>query len=286
MGASLVASQMAVSQAGDRMMAAGDLAVSIMNLGTAIQSAYAEIAQQGVIAREILFLDSVMALPLRAFQGNYYIWPFKHRAERGVTVVDLTNGNRCDLIYSPWVHTLDAYGAILPLFTLGPDGKTLMTVGLGLDSNKYEKHTKWNTRLPKSSILSYNVDGFYFGKTSKLQELQAQEVRNTGVMKGTLEKTKDIQETDKIHTAAQMGDLDLVRSMLDSGVDVDVRNYDRSGTPLVFAVIGSQVEMVKFLISRGADVNFKSGDSASVLEYAQIFNNEEIIELLKNAGAK
>jgi len=287
MGASLVASQMAVSQAGDRMMAAGDLAVSIMNLGTAIQSAYAEIAQQGVIAREILFLDSVMALPLGAFQENYYIWPFKHRAERGVTLVDLRNGNRCDLIYSPWVHTLDAYGAILPLFTLGPDGKTLVMVGLGLDSNKYEKHTKWNTSLPKSSILSYNVNEFYFGKISKLQKLQAQEVRDAAVkLKKTLEKTKDIQEIDKIHTAAQMGNLDLVRSMLDSGVDVDVRNHDQSGTPLVFAVIGSQVEMVRFLISRGADVNFKSGNSASVLGHAKIFNNQEIIEMLKNAGAK
>ena len=78
-----------------------------------------------------------------------------------------------------------------------------------------------------------------------------------------------------------MGKIELVRNLLDSGVDVDVRNHDQSGTPLVFAVIGSQVEMVRFLINRGADVNFRFGEDKSVLGLANVFNNKEIQFLRK-----
>ena len=158
---------------------------------------------------------------------------------------------------------------------------------INMENKAYEKHTKWSTRLPKSSILSYNVTDFDFDKTSALQKRQEKEAKEMAVtIKNSLEEAKTIQETNKIHTAAQIGNMELVRSMLDAGVDVDVLNYDRSGTPLVFAVIGSQVEMVRFLISRGADVNFKADNAASVLEQAKIFKNRDIIKMLKNAGAK
>ncbi|MCK5146200.1 PQQ-binding-like beta-propeller repeat protein [bacterium] len=276
-------SEMKVSQAMGRMKAAGDLAVSIMNLGAAIQSTYAQTAHKGMIAREYMFLNSVMALPSGAFQGNYYIWPFLDR-DRGVTLIDLDTGYRNDLIYSPYLNILDAYGANLPFFTLGPDGKTLVLAGLGLDPEKYEKHTKWNSRFPKSSVLAYDISGFEFNKKSTTQIQAAQ--RAAQAQAEMAARVQEIQDQDKMHTAAQMGNMELVKSMLDTGIDVDVLNHDKSGTLLVFAVIGGQTEMVRFLLSRGADARFRSTDGKTVFDYAKMFGKKEIISMLKEAGAK
>ena len=276
MGASLMESQMKVSMAMEQMQASADLAITAVGLAAAIQSTYAQTAHRGMISREYMFMNSVMALPSAAFQGNYYIWPFREK-DRGVTLIDLETGNRNDLIFSPYLYVLDAYGVNLPNFALGPEGKTLVLAGLGVDPEKYKKHTKWKTSFPKTSILAYDVSSFDFKKKS-LTQIRAEE---RAIQMQQL--VQEIQETDKIHTAAQMGNMDMVKSLLDSGVDVNARNYDGSGTPLVFALIGNQAEMVKFLISRGANVNERFKDGKSVLDWAP---NEEIKKILKDAGAK
>lgn len=276
MRASLMESKMKTSMAMGKMQSAVDLAFSIMNLGAAIQSTYARTAIEGAITRTNMHLNILLGLPRASFQGHYYLWPFYDEG-RGVTLIDLVTGNRNDLIFSPRVFALDSYGLDLPSFTLGPDGKTLVMAGLGLNPEKYEKTTKWNTRIPKSSVLAYDVSGFDFRKKS-LTQIRAEEREKQMQQLGL-----EIHETNRIHTSAQMGNMDLVKSLLDSGVDVNAKTYDGDCGPLVFAVIGIQVEMVRFLISRGADVNERTKQGRSVLSFT---DNEEIIKMLKEAGAK
>jgi len=51
-------------------------------------------------------------------------------------------------------------------------------------------------------------------------------------------------------------------------------------------VEGSHVDVVKLLISRGADVNEKDAQSNTVLKVAKTKGNPEIVSLLAEAGAR
>lgn len=80
--------------------------------------------------------------------------------------------------------------------------------------------------------------------------------------------------------AAQSGDIDEVRQLLDSGVDVNsVLMGD--GTALIAAVRGGQQPMIDFLIERGADVNLGvRGDGNPLIVAAREGSTDAVRELL------
>ncbi len=57
-------------------------------------------------------------------------------------------------------------------------------------------------------------------------------------------------------------------------------------TALHYAVINGDIELVSYLIQHGANVNKTSADGLTPLYLAGLNENQEIIKLLKNAGAK
>ena len=57
-------------------------------------------------------------------------------------------------------------------------------------------------------------------------------------------------------------------------------------TALHYAAINGDVELVKYLIKYRADVNKATGEGSTPLYLAQLAKREEIVKLLKSAGAK
>jgi len=57
-------------------------------------------------------------------------------------------------------------------------------------------------------------------------------------------------------------------------------------TALHYAAINGDVELVKYLIKYGADVNKATGEGSTPIYLAQLGKHEEIVKLLKSAGAK
>jgi ankyrin repeat protein len=88
-----------------------------------------------------------------------------------------------------------------------------------------------------------------------------------------------------LHLAAHRGDIDKVRSILEKGTNVDVR--DKAGhTPLFYAASAGQLHVVEFLISKGADVNAKDNrDGETPLFYAGDAGWKNVVELLIAKGA-
>ena len=127
-----------------------------------------------------------------------------------------------------------------------------------------------------------------------------------------------VSEQYSLWTAAQDGQLDIVRSLLDSGSDVNDRNTlretaldvassyghlavarlliergadvnarDRHGwTPLIAASRYEQLEVARLLLDHGADVNAKKRDHETALHYASRKGNSEMVRLLLEHGAK
>lgn len=96
----------------------------------------------------------------------------------------------------------------------------------------------------------------------------------------------ELSETPKdIHIAAESGDLDTVRLMLEQGVDVNLR--DRNGnTPLFLASRWGHFQVAQFLVQCGADVNIKCAKGSTPLWAAANKKAIEIIHLLLENGAE
>ena len=93
-------------------------------------------------------------------------------------------------------------------------------------------------------------------------------------------KTKAPPSWIKIHTAAQMGQIEAVKQHLAGGADVNAKDK-YGGTPLHLSATFGHKEIVELLITKGADVNAKGGESMMTpLLGAVAGGHNEIIELL------
>ena len=86
-------------------------------------------------------------------------------------------------------------------------------------------------------------------------------------------------------TAAYTGDVSKVKEMLDVGVPVD--SEDEIGrTALECAVVYHKTDVTQLLLSRGADVNKRSGlHHQTALHKAASNNSTDVIEVLLKHGA-
>jgi ankyrin repeat protein len=127
--------------------------------------------------------------------------------------------------------------------------------------------------------------------------------------------TSSVQRS--LYTASQNGELDIVRSLLDRGSDVNERNTrrqtaldaasrhgqlevatlliergadmdsrDRHGwTPLIRASRYGQLEVARLLLDHGADVNAQMRNYNTALHLASYFGKFEVVQLLLERGA-
>lgn len=85
-------------------------------------------------------------------------------------------------------------------------------------------------------------------------------------------------------TAAQSGDVESLRKLARSGVDIHYRDGWHT-TALMMATSHGQIECVRFLIENGADPDERSRFNATPLIWAAESGKMEIVELLIENGA-
>ncbi len=88
-----------------------------------------------------------------------------------------------------------------------------------------------------------------------------------------------------IWTAAAYGNLDAVRAHVASGVPLDATEPLYGQSPLAWAVIGGQQEVVDYLLEAGADPNARTRDENTALHTAAFFGRAEAAVRLLEAGA-
>jgi ankyrin repeat protein len=90
---------------------------------------------------------------------------------------------------------------------------------------------------------------------------------------------------DQIHELAQKGDLEGVKTLIEQNPEL-VNAKDKDGrTPLHWACRGVHLEVVKFLVDKGADVNAEDSNKVVPLHSLAVRNSTEAIEILLAKGA-
>jgi ankyrin repeat protein len=78
---------------------------------------------------------------------------------------------------------------------------------------------------------------------------------------------------------------EIIALLKDNDADVNAKN-NFGLTALIYAAQGGHVENIECLIAEGADVNAKSKSGETALKFAEMSDREDIIDLLKENGAK
>ena len=85
---------------------------------------------------------------------------------------------------------------------------------------------------------------------------------------------------DEIHDAAKAGNLNKVKILVTKDPSLVSAKTSRGTTPLHYACISKNVRLVKFLVSKGADVNALNASWYSPLHYAAAENRPEAVKSL------
>ncbi|CAM3430244.1 hypothetical protein FLLO111716_09810 [Flavobacterium longum] len=84
--------------------------------------------------------------------------------------------------------------------------------------------------------------------------------------------------------AISKGDFATVKKFVEYGADVNERSNDM--TPLMIAARYNNIEIMNYLLSKGADVNFRNENGMTALKCAHASNAKEAEALLREKGAR
>jgi len=109
-------------------------------------------------------------------------------------------------------------------------------------------------------------------------------------VRGLLDQGADVNESgwgaNPLELAAYEGQTEVVRLLLDRGADINRVEGDEVPTPLSAAAKNNKLEVVRVLVERGADVNLHREGYPSPLWWATENGNADIVEFLLKHGAE
>jgi len=92
-------------------------------------------------------------------------------------------------------------------------------------------------------------------------------------------EVETVMTVTPLGTAVFKGDLITVKKFVEYGADVNEKSNGMS--LLMIAARYNKVEIIKFLLSKGAHLNDKDENGYTALKHAELSNATEAIELLK-----
>lgn len=90
---------------------------------------------------------------------------------------------------------------------------------------------------------------------------------------------REDKPTKSLHRAAADGDIELVKSLISKGADVDTKDED-GWTPLHFAAYRGQKEVAEVLIAKGASISATDTSGSTPLHWAASYGGKRVPELL------
>lgn len=149
-----------------------------------------------------------------------------------------------------------------------------------------EKNYLISQKLLSAGALFSFLDAWTFvNNESELFDFVIEELRKNP----TLIEARDMDSNATLlHIACGKGKLSTSQWLIENGADINALGNDNI-TPLFYAILSQNIEIVKLLVESGADLNAsmkdKGNDSATLLFFAIDSQNIEIVKLLVDSGA-
>ncbi|MDR2876255.1 MAG: ankyrin repeat domain-containing protein [Methylobacillus sp.] len=89
-----------------------------------------------------------------------------------------------------------------------------------------------------------------------------------------------------LHISANHDQLEVVKLLIERGADPNYRHPITKMTPLTMAAIDGFTDVVEYLLSKGGDPNIKLRGNVSVLRIVRDNGDAKMAELLESKGAK
>ena len=106
-------------------------------------------------------------------------------------------------------------------------------------------------------------------------------------MTGCSEKIQlPVSDVVKLHRAAESGNLDLVKQLVEAGVDKNAKVGEWQDTALHRAAFYHHKDVAIYLINSEIDLNIMDKNGNTVLDDAIGWGDQIIIELLRKRGTK
>lgn len=92
-------------------------------------------------------------------------------------------------------------------------------------------------------------------------------------------------DPQSLHAVVTKGDFDNARKLIEQGADVEAKDPGTGASVLHYAVMRGNPEILQLLLGRGVDVNSRTKNGTTPLHTAVLYNRYEVAELLINRGA-
>lgn len=136
------------------------------------------------------------------------------------------------------------------------------------------------TAIIFSSVLSYAQDIYLASYRGDLDTVKRLLAENPDLI-----NSRNSVGRFPLEMAAQTGQIEVVKFLLEKGADV---NLNRGGATALHmaAIYGGKTEVITLLLEAGADINARTGNGDTPLNMAVIGKQKEIAELLLDKGGE
>lgn len=148
-------------------------------------------------------------------------------------------------------------------------------------------------KLVKALILSLALFAHAAWALEGEQQVEYTEALGSGnvaVVKKYLDNGVNVNDQffawSALHISANKGQLEVVKLLVERGADLNYKHPITKATPLAMAAMDGYTEIVDYLLSKGADPNIKMRGGVSVLRVVRDSGNTKMAQLLESKGAK
>ncbi|MBI3394208.1 MAG: ankyrin repeat domain-containing protein [Spirochaetia bacterium] len=142
-------------------------------------------------------------------------------------------------------------------------------------------------RLIPTLLLMLCAGSLWADDFDQMRSVQTVAAAEALLKKGVSLQSKSSGGWNWLHLAANNGNVELSKFLIEKGLDVNARTGEEQQTPLMLAL--NFPKEVEFLISKGADINALDRYKKTImhsLAYQGLRNTDEVIEIFLKKGAR
>lgn len=118
--------------------------------------------------------------------------------------------------------------------------------------------------------------------SSDAEKQNAEIKKDTATLDSTVKNFKP-PEID-IHSAIVSNNIEAIKQYVLAGTDLNLKDPFGGSSPIISAALFGKTEIVKILVDAGVDINFKNNDGSTALHTAAFFCRPEIVQILLDNG--